>query len=171
MAKFTISGFYDEVSGDLNTQIAEIKKLGESYLCPRTVNGKSIADFTAEEFKRDIKPILDKEGIKFSSIGSPIGKVNIDDEAGKRLSEELSGVRQIRISEKDKSAELFMKTEKISDDGSEVVFTFGGVSRKVKIPLVGNFNIYNTAGAFAAASLFIGVEKAFRRIENNPYVF
>lgn len=82
MAKITISGFYDEVSGDLNTQIAEIKKLGESYLCPRTVNGKSIADFTAEEFKRDIKPILDKEGIKFSSIGSPIGKVNIDDEEG-----------------------------------------------------------------------------------------
>ena len=96
--------------------------------------------------------------------------INIDDESGKRLSEELSDVRQIRISEKDKSAELFMKTEKISDDGSEVVFTFGGVSRKVKIPLVGNFNIYNTAGAFAAASLFIGVEKAFRRIENKVSV-
>ena len=96
--------------------------------------------------------------------------INIDDEAGKRLSEELSDVRKIRISEKDKSAELFMKTEKISDDGSEVVFTLNGVSRKVKIPLVGNFNIYNTAGAFAAASLFIGTEKAFERIENNVSV-
>ena len=82
MSKFTISGFYDEVSVDLNTQIEEIKQLGESYLCPRSVNGKNIADYTAEEFERDIKPILDKEGIKFSSIGSPIGKVNIDDEAG-----------------------------------------------------------------------------------------
>ena len=96
--------------------------------------------------------------------------INIDDEAGKRLSEELSDVRKIRISEKDKSAELFMKTEKITDDGSEVVFTLNGVSRKVKIPLVGNFNIYNTAGAFAAASLFIGTEKAFERIENNVSV-
>jgi UDP-N-acetylmuramyl-tripeptide synthetase len=96
--------------------------------------------------------------------------INIDDEAGKRLSEELSDIRQIRISEKDKSAELFMKTEKISDDGSEVIFTLGGISKKVKIPLVGNFNIYNTAGAFAAASLFIGVEKAFERIENNVSV-
>ena len=96
--------------------------------------------------------------------------INIDDEAGKRLSEELSGVRQIRISEKDKSAELFMKIENMSDHGSEVVFTFDGVSRKVKSPLVGNFNIYNTAGAFAAASLFIGAEKAFERIENNVSV-
>ena len=96
--------------------------------------------------------------------------INIDDEAGKRLSEELSGIRQIRISEKDKSAELFMKINEISDSGSEVVFTLGGVSQKVKIPLVGNFNIYNTAGAFAAASLIIGVEKAFERIENNVSV-
>ena len=96
--------------------------------------------------------------------------INIDDEAGKRLSEELSDVRQIRISEKDNSAELFIKTEKISDDGSEVVFTLDGISRKVKIPLVGNFNIYNTAGAFAAASQVIGIEKAFKRIENNVSV-
>jgi len=96
--------------------------------------------------------------------------INIDDEAGKRLSEELYDIRQIRISEKDKSAELFMKTEEMSGHGSKVVFTFDGVSRKVKIPLVGNFNIYNTAGAFAAASLFIGVEKAFDRIENNVSV-
>jgi UDP-N-acetylmuramyl-tripeptide synthetase len=96
--------------------------------------------------------------------------INIDDEAGKRLSEELSGVPQIRISEKDKSAELFMKIDRISDCGSEVVFTFSGLSKKVKIPLVGNFNIYNTAGAFAAAALFIGAEKAFERIENNVSV-
>lgn len=96
--------------------------------------------------------------------------INIDDEAGKRLSEELSDVRQIRISEKDNSAELFIKTDKISDDGSEVFFTLGGISKKVKIPLVGNFNIYNTAGAFAAASQVIGIEKAFERIENNVSV-
>lgn len=82
MSKFTISGFYDEVSTDLSAQIAEIKKLGESYLCPRSVDGKNIADYTAEEFAKYVKPILDKNEIKFSSIGSPIGKIDIDDEAG-----------------------------------------------------------------------------------------
>ena len=82
MKKITISGFYDEVSGDLSAQIALLHELGESYLCPRTVNGKNIADYTYEEFEKEIYPVLQKEGIKFSSIGSPIGKVGIDDEAG-----------------------------------------------------------------------------------------
>lgn len=77
-----ISGFYDEVSSDLDKQIALIKELGEEYLCPRSINGKNIADYTVEEFDRDIKPKLVENGIKFSSIGSPIGKVNIDDEEG-----------------------------------------------------------------------------------------
>lgn len=82
MSKFTISGFYDEVSSDLSAQIDEIKKLGESYLCPRSVDGKNIADYTAEEFAKYVKPVLDKNEIKFSSIGSPIGKIDIDDEVG-----------------------------------------------------------------------------------------
>lgn len=78
----TISGFYDEISGSLTRQIEVIKKLGESYMCPRNINGKNIAEYRADEFIRDIKPVLDKNGIKFSSIGSPIGKINVDDEEG-----------------------------------------------------------------------------------------
>ncbi|MDE5601682.1 MAG: sugar phosphate isomerase/epimerase [Clostridia bacterium] len=82
MSKITISGFYDEIGGNLNTQIAAIKELGESYLCPRNIDGKNIADFTFEEFKEKVYPVLSSIGIKFSSIGSPIGKVGIDDEEG-----------------------------------------------------------------------------------------
>lgn len=82
MSEFIISGFYDEASGDLSKQIALIKQLGESYMCPRNLNGKNIAAYTAEEFVREVKPVLDASGIKFSSIGSPIGKVGIDDDEG-----------------------------------------------------------------------------------------
>lgn len=82
MSEFVISGFYDEVSGDLNKQIALTKELGESYICPRVLNGKNIASYTAEEFVKDIKPALDANGIGFSSIGSPIGKIGIDDDKG-----------------------------------------------------------------------------------------
>ena len=60
MAKIIISGFYDEVSGDLNTQIKLAKSLGREYICPRTVNGKGIADYTAEEFKEKVLPVLQK---------------------------------------------------------------------------------------------------------------
>lgn len=80
MSKVTISGFYDEVSKDLATQIQTLKELGEQYMCPRSVNGKNIASYTAEEFAKDIKPILDRDNIKFSSIGSPIGKISLDDD-------------------------------------------------------------------------------------------
>lgn len=82
MGNIKISGFYDEVSGKLADQIKAIKELNESYLCPRNIDGKNIAEYTFEEFKRDVYPVLKKEGIKFSSIGSPIGKVGIDDEEG-----------------------------------------------------------------------------------------
>lgn len=77
-----ISGFYDEVSSDLRVQLELMKKLGERYICPRNVNGKNIAEYTAEEFLTDVKPVLDEYGASFSSIGSPIGKIGLyDDEA------------------------------------------------------------------------------------------
>ena len=82
MANIKISGFYDEVSSNLDEQIKLIKEFGESYLCPRVVDGKNIANYTAQEFQSVIKPRLDNAGIKFSSIGSPIGKIGLyDDEA------------------------------------------------------------------------------------------
>ena len=44
------------------------------------MNGKNIANYTAEEFEKEVKPTLDKYGVKFSSIGSPIGKIRWDDD-------------------------------------------------------------------------------------------
>lgn len=77
-----ISGFYDEIDTDLQTQISVMKSLGERYLCPRKINGKNIAAYTPEEFEKTVYPVLKENGILFSSIGSPIGKVDIDDEEG-----------------------------------------------------------------------------------------
>lgn len=82
MGKITISGFYDEISSSLKKQIEVLHELGEHYMCPRSIDGKNIADYTFEEFEKNVYPVLKKEGIEFSSIGSPIGKVGIDDEEG-----------------------------------------------------------------------------------------
>ena len=78
----TISGFYDEITPMLKGQIAVMKELGEHYMCPRLIDGKNIANFTLEEFKANVYPVLQENDIHFSSIGSPIGKIDIDDEAG-----------------------------------------------------------------------------------------
>ncbi|MDR2266421.1 MAG: sugar phosphate isomerase/epimerase [Christensenellaceae bacterium] len=75
-----ISGFYDEASLQLDRQITLIKSLGGKYLCPRRINGRGITDFTADEFVRDVWPVLEKNNIKLSSLGSSIGKIPLADD-------------------------------------------------------------------------------------------
>src|SRR5919206_2997139 len=77
-----ISGFSDEISSDFDTQLEVVAKLGMRYISLRGVDGKNIGDFTVEEIKESVQPRLQRAGIGVSSIGSPIGKVFINDEEG-----------------------------------------------------------------------------------------
>lgn len=77
---FKISGFFDEVSPKLEEQLAAMQTLGVRYLCPRNVNGKNIAQYSLQSFRQDVKPALQGQGIQLSSIGSPIGKIDLLDE-------------------------------------------------------------------------------------------
>ncbi len=76
-----ISGFADEIGIRLSTQLKVVKQLGMKYVCLRTINGKSIAKYTVAEAQKKLAPVLREAGIGVSSLGSPIGKINIDDEA------------------------------------------------------------------------------------------
>ncbi|WML27976.1 sugar phosphate isomerase/epimerase family protein [Neobacillus sp. OS1-33] len=77
-----ISGFSDEISSDFHTQLEVISNLGMKYISLRGIDGKNIGDFTVDEIKENVQPRLQKAGIGVSSIGSPIGKVFINDEEG-----------------------------------------------------------------------------------------
>ena len=77
-----ISGFSDEISSDFDTQLEVVGKLGMRYISLRGVDGKNIGDFTLEGIKESVQPRLQRAGIGVSSIGSPIGKVFINDEEG-----------------------------------------------------------------------------------------
>lgn len=79
MSEFVITGFADEIDPDLWVQLREIKKLNIEYIEMRGVNGRNVADYTPEEMK-EIKNHLDSAGIKVSAIGSPIGKIKIEDD-------------------------------------------------------------------------------------------
>ena len=79
MAKFVITGFADEASSCLDDQIVALKALGISHIEPRNVDGKNISSLTADE-ARAMKQKLDAAGISVSSIGSPIGKIDIADD-------------------------------------------------------------------------------------------
>lgn len=79
MSEFVISGFSDEIDSSTDIQFEHLTKLGIKYFEPRNIDGKNIADLTESELY-SLKDKMDKFGMSASSIGSPIGKINITDE-------------------------------------------------------------------------------------------
>ena len=73
-----ISGFSDEIDKSIDIQFKVLNKLDIRYFEPRGIDGKNISLLTLLEAK-ELKNKMDKSGIKASSIGSPIGKVDIKD--------------------------------------------------------------------------------------------
>ena len=116
-----ISGFSDEISSDFDTQLEVVANLGMRYLSLRGIDGKNIGDFSVAEIKENVQPRLQKAGIGVSSIGSPLGKIFINDEEGfakqKVMLEELCKIsilldcKYIRIfsfyTPKDEDADLY----------------------------------------------------------------
>lgn len=74
-----ISGFSDEIAKDIKTQFEVLNKLGIKYFEPRGINGKNISTLTEDEAKALLCE-MNKYGIKASSIGSPVGKIDIKDD-------------------------------------------------------------------------------------------
>lgn len=79
MAKCIITGFADEIADDLETQLATLEKLGVHYIEMRNVNGRNFSDYTPGEAK-EIKKRLDAAGVRLSAVGSPLGKIGIEDD-------------------------------------------------------------------------------------------
>ncbi len=72
-----ISAFSDEAASDLQGQIDALKRNGIFYTELRSISGKNVADLTVAEAE-NICEELQKNGIKVWSVGSPLGKVDID---------------------------------------------------------------------------------------------
>ena len=72
-----LSAFADEISPDLDEQIAVLRNEGISFLDLRSVENTNVLDLTDQQLAQ-IKKTLDACGIGVAAIGSPIGKVAID---------------------------------------------------------------------------------------------
>lgn len=77
-----ISGFADEISQDFDQQLKTVTDLGMKYICIRSAEHKGIADYTPEEVRTVLLPKLQAAGVGVSSLGTAIGKVEVDDEEG-----------------------------------------------------------------------------------------
>ena len=88
-----ISGFADEISPDFTEQLKTVTSLGMHYISLRSADGKNIAEYTPDEVREKLMPRLAQYGVKVSSIGSPVGKVGVEDEAG--FAEHLAGLERL----------------------------------------------------------------------------
>ncbi len=82
MAK--LSAFADEVTDDFLEQVKYLADENVGYIEPRFINQKNIMDLARNELNEAGKMILDY-GLKVSAIGSPIGKIRLDEPFGPHL--------------------------------------------------------------------------------------
>ena len=80
MDPIRIYAFADEASGQIDGQIAAMRRNGLNGLEIRGVDGENIADITLEK-AREVRRKLDSAGLSVWSMGSPIGKISIETEA------------------------------------------------------------------------------------------
>lgn len=76
MNTLKIFAFADEASSTLNGQIAAMKRNGLDGLEIRNLETGSVSDMNSIRAK-EVRKILDGEGLSVWSVGSPIGKINI----------------------------------------------------------------------------------------------
>lgn len=175
--KIIVSGFADEICTDFEEQLRTVKELGMDYICLRAADGKGIAEYTVEEVREQLLPKLQKAGVKVSSVGSPIGKVGIEDEEGfqRQLAQldaicrmcEVLDCRYVRI------FSFFMPKDKEPADFRDTVFDkmekFVEIGEKYGVTLIheNEKDIYGDVGSRCVEIM----EKFARRGMRSAYDF
>ena len=102
--KFKLAAFADEAGSSIGEQISAMKENDVTYLEIRGVNGENISDLTNEK-ARDIRRKLEDSGISVWSLGSPYGKIGIEEDFAVHLDKfkhglelaDILGAKHIRL--------------------------------------------------------------------------
>lgn len=84
MPQITISGFSDEIAADFETQLRHVSRLGIHHIVPRGLWDTNVIDLSEQQRSR-ARELLERYEVRVSSIGSPIGKVPVEDPAANEL--------------------------------------------------------------------------------------
>lgn len=84
MEHIILSGFSDEIAPELDLQLAAIREWGLSHIELRAADGVNVSDFSTEKVK-EVKNKLAGAGVSVSSVGSPIGKIGIEEDFAPHL--------------------------------------------------------------------------------------
>jgi 3-dehydroshikimate dehydratase len=74
---FILSAFADEISPDPQEQVDVLRRCGVRHIELRSIHKTNVLDLTDLQVQ-EFKSLLDRHGLGLSAIGSPIGKVKID---------------------------------------------------------------------------------------------
>src|SRR5471030_2977180 len=75
---YRLSAFSDEISPDIQVQMDHLLENGITSCAMRGANGKNVMEF--EDFQvKLMKTQFFNSGIRFSCIGSPVGKIKVTD--------------------------------------------------------------------------------------------
>src|SRR5688572_1235666 len=75
---FTLSAFADEISSDPQVQIDVLSSCGVRHIEFRSIHGTNVLALSDAQIQ-DFKALLDAHGFRLSAIGSPVGKIRIDE--------------------------------------------------------------------------------------------
>lgn len=81
---FQLAAFADEADNQLTGQISAMKENGITYLEIRGVDGENIADISKHK-AMEIRKQLNASSLKVWSLGSPFGKISIEDDFSPHL--------------------------------------------------------------------------------------
>lgn len=84
MSKFKLSAFSDEYADSFEEQLEGMCRFGIEYIEVRHVDSKNVSLLTSTEVK-EAKRKMDAYGIKASAIGSPLGKIKLDEDIDAHL--------------------------------------------------------------------------------------
>lgn len=102
--KFKLAAFADEVDENLDIQISAMRENNIEYLEIRGVDGESVSDLSVKK-AQEIRRRLDAAGLMVWSVGSPFGKIRIEDDFAPHLEQfkrqietaHILGARRMRI--------------------------------------------------------------------------
>ncbi len=120
---FRLSAFADEAATSFEEQLAALRENSIGLIEIRGVNGKNVMELTDDEAK-EAKAMLDKYGIGLSALGSPIGKIGIDDDFDPHMEKLERAFRLCRIfgTDKIRMFSFFMPKDSPYETKREEVF-------------------------------------------------
>ena len=128
MNNIKIYAFADEASPNIDEQITALKRNELNGLEMRNVDGVNVSDITAEKAK-EVKRKLQENGLVIWSVGSPIGKIDIEKDDFKAHLEKLKHTLEIADILESNNIRMFSfympDGKEISDYKNEVIERLG----------------------------------------------